>query len=286
MVKRKFSGQTVAIIILSILLVVAIVFGGAYAFYSARTSKTTSGRIVMGNVTIDLVSGLGISGKSEIVISNSTNLIPGQSMTNTPLTVLNKSSVPIYLIVVYKLEAYELTFQNGEPVKDGDGNYVLGDLVQDNFKDQVIDVGAEYINTVKSGGECADVSVELAEGWVDYVFEGEDENNDGSREYYRCLVLTKPIPKPDNNSNGDQTENGKTTVIKENKFKLSNGMGNNYQSTHIVFTFQAFAIGSETEAFDGFDVTTKDGRANICATVVGAIYQSQGSTFLTIDSKG
>ena len=197
MVKKKFSGQTIAIIILAILLVVAIVFGGVYAFYSARSSKITSGRIVMGNVTIDLVSGLGMSGKSEVVISNSTNIIPGQPMTNTPLVVNNKSSVPIYLIVVYRLDAYKLQFADGssEPTKDAHGDYSLGDRVEDLYIDQVIDVGAEYINEINPGGNSANVSAEEANGWVDYVFEGFDEEGNSNGEYYRCLVLTKTILK-------------------------------------------------------------------------------------------
>ena len=67
MVKNKMSGQTIAIIILAVLLILAIGFGGVYAYYSARSNSVT-GKIVMANLKISLESPG--SDRSEIVISN------------------------------------------------------------------------------------------------------------------------------------------------------------------------------------------------------------------------
>ena len=97
MVKKKISGQTITIIVLTILLVLTIGFGGVYAYQTARSKKVT-GQIVMANLTISMEAGG--SNKSEIVISNGTNLVPGQQLKNSPLTIQNISSVDVYLIVV------------------------------------------------------------------------------------------------------------------------------------------------------------------------------------------
>ena len=102
MVKKKFSGQTLAIVILAIMLLLTITFGGVFAFYSARSNKV-SGKIYMATLKISME--WKVSDKSEVVISNVTNLVPGQSLENTALVVKNESAVPIYLVVVYRIEA-------------------------------------------------------------------------------------------------------------------------------------------------------------------------------------
>ena len=92
MVKKKISGQTIAIIILTALLVIAISFGGVYAFYSARSNKV-SGRVMMATLSLSMSSGS--SDKSEIVISNGVDVVPGQPLKNSPLVVKNLSEIEI-----------------------------------------------------------------------------------------------------------------------------------------------------------------------------------------------
>ena len=131
MVKNKMSGQTIAIIILAILLILAIGFGGVYAFYSARSNSVT-GKVVMANLKIALESGTEESEKSEIVISNGVNIVPGQPLENSPLIIKNLSSVDIYLVVVYEINA--ITQDKIE--------------IEDEFKNPVLGLGVEYINSI------------------------------------------------------------------------------------------------------------------------------------------
>ena len=259
MVKKKISGQTLAIIILAVLLLLTIGFGGVFAYYSAR-SKKVSGKIEMANLKITMSSGG--SDKSEIVISNGRNVVPGQALENSPLTIQNLSSTTIYLVVVYKINAE----------KDN------GQIVTDSYTGAVIDLDVEYINPLFPS--CSSNRGVKNYEWVDYVFEADsnDENansvivDNEVKGVYRCLVSAIPFNPTQNDD--------PITVIGENKMSLSGDMGNDYQSTSITFTFQAYAIGGNTfngQFYEGMPAEER------CETIVDAIYRSQGNSFFKID---
>lgn len=248
MVKRKISGQTVAIIVLAILLIIAIVFGGVFAYYSASSSKIT-GKIVMANLTIVMESNSGGSDKSEIVISNGVNVVPGQPLVNTPLLVRNLSHTNIYLIVVYEINASKF---NTTPIAD-------------NYEESVLGLGVEYINSVYPANN-DNTSVSNTE-WVDYVFNGEEEGR-----LYRCLVSVVDHGKTGENDNG-------IVVIGENRLSLSSAMGNEYQNANISFTFQAYAIrATDIDEELNRGMTTEEK----CEVIVSAIYSGQDHSFLNI----
>lgn len=243
MVKKKLSGQTVAIIILAILLLLAIGFGGVYAYYSARSNKV-SGKIVMANLKISLISDVGDSGKTEIIISNGVNVLPGQPLQNSPLIVDNESNTNIYLVVVYELNATN---------KDG--------IIEDEHEDAVLGLGFEYINPYAT--KPITPTTVSNQNWKDYVFDASKVNHENAEnKIYRCLVCLAPTPS--------ETE---VTVIKKDGLALAPGMGNEYQSATIAMTFQAFAIGAESLELAGTN-------AEKCKTVVEAIYVSQSCRFL------
>ena len=157
MVKKKVTGQTIAIIILSILLILAIGFGGVYAFYSYRTSKV-SGKIVMGNLVIEFkTDDSGSSGKSDIKISNNVNVVPNEALGNTPLSISNASNAPIYVAVVYKLSAYKLEDENSLVEEDNSKPLIAGE-------DETL--------------------------WYDQLF---TSNLGSSPISYRCMVTMSPI---------------------------------------------------------------------------------------------
>jgi len=246
--KKKLSGQTVVIIILAILLLLTIGFGGVFAYYSARSNKV-SGKIVMANLKISLESGTGESDKSEIVISNGVNVVPGQPLENSPLIIRNLSTVSIYLIVVYEINAFK-------PDKTE---------ISDDYIDPVLGLGVEYINPIHS--EANDNIGVNNPVWIDYVFKAEAEN-----KLYRCLVsMTDFAPTAEN-------ENG-ITIIGENKLSLAGAMGNDYQNTSISFTFQAYAIGSATD----FGLSSNPSKQEKCEKIVSTIYKAQDKTFLNIN---
>lgn len=245
MVKKKLSGQTIAIIVLVVLLILTIGFGGVYAYYSAR-SNSVSGKIVMANLKISMESGT--SDKSEIVISNGVNVVPGQPLENSPLIIRNLSSVNIYLVVVYEINA---TTEDSAIIPDEYINPVLG-------------LGTEYINSINTDAS-RDRGVTNTD-WIDYVFNAEEEGR-----YYRCLVSTVDFAPTKDEDNG-------IIVIGEDKLALAGAMGNEYQRTTISFTFQAYAIGAATNF--GYDPNSK---ADKCEKIVSAIYESQQCKFLNIN---
>ena len=242
MVKKNFSGQTLAIIILAILLVLAIAFGGVYAFYSER-SQQISGEIKMANLEISLEAEKGESGKSEIIIYNKEDIVPGQTLTNSPLVVKNLSKVNIYLIVVYEIKAK----------KRDDGT-----KVDDDFKKPVLGLGTEYVNSVYPEYK-RDVFTNKV--WVDYVFNAKEES-----KYYRCLVSTASHPT--------STTEG-IDVIPKDQLALAPEMGSEYMYTEISLTFQAFAIAANDALVSG--LTTSQEK---CEKIVSEIYKEQGKTFL------
>lgn len=247
MIKKKLSGQTIAIIILAVLLLLTICFGGVFAFYSARSNKV-SGKIVMANLKITMESGT--SDKSEIVISNGVNVVPGQPLENSPLIVRNLSSVPVYLVIVYEVNA---TKEDKSSVKD-------------EFEEPALGLGYDYINSINTEENKSNANNN--KNWIDYVFNAEEES-----KVYRCLVSMVDFAPTGTSGNG-------ITVIAENKLSLSSEMGNDYQKTSISFTFQAYAIGSAS--FNG-QFTASTTIAQKCETIVSAIYDSQNHTFLNID---
>lgn len=165
MVKKRMSGQTIAIIILSILLLLTACFGGVYAYYSTNTSKV-SGKIVMANLNIRLQAGVGESASSEILVSNGV-FVPGQNLENTPLVVVNESNTPIYLSIVYKVNASDL--ETGKPLESYDDTKPL------------IDIGIDSESI-----------------WYDYLFVS--ENNLGEEVRMRCLMTKTPQYPTESNS--------------------------------------------------------------------------------------
>lgn len=252
MVKKKLSGQTIAIVILAILLLLAIGFGGVYSFYTARSNKV-SGTIVMANLSIELKADgiVGQTGKTDIFISNgvNVNVVPGQKLKNSKLSVINNSSVPIYLMVVYYLKA---------SILDSQGNVVSD--VTDTCTNPVLGLGYQYVNDANEytqTGAVADVP------WVDYVFDA-SEVEGGENKIYRCLVYTSPIEKEEDK-----------TVIGKDELALHHTMGNTYQQATISMTFQAFAIASAS-----FSFSSGETKANKSREIVKAIYQSQDCVFM------
>lgn len=155
MVKKKVSGQTITIIVLGILLLLTIGFGGVYAYYSFRSNRIT-GRIVMANLNIQFQENGGASGASEMVLSNGVNVVPNEFLQNTPLIINNNSNTPIYIAVLYKLNVYKLDTE-------------------------------ELVNY--------DNSVPLIKGasndWYDYTYVQEAN---GTQNVYRCLITLNPQP--------------------------------------------------------------------------------------------
>lgn len=277
MVKKKISGQTIAIIVLAILLICAIVFGGVYAFYSTSTKKAVSGRIVMANLDIEFkmddpstpeYEGLvGVGGASQILISCSDKVVPNQELSNTPLTITNTSNTPIYLVVLYRVERIEYDEEKG-PL---DVIYRYNDVNENGVYDKGVDNIREN-NGVKQFFNVLDIGTSQNVQWTNFVFDTTnypeyktDETDANDNDYIvRCLVSTEPV-----------TENIKEAiVIAKDELKLHKDVGNEFQSSELAFTFQAHAIGSESFQFG--QNTTNNQK---CDEILKAIYKTSGWKF-------
>ena len=268
MVKKKFSGQTIAIIILAIMLILAIGFGGVYAFYSARSNQVV-GKVQLATLTVrlDPNNNTGDSTESEesqIAISNYVNVVPGQALNNSPLKVLNESEgIDIYIAVAYKINA------TVEETKDGKK---VTKVIEDKFEESVLGLGYEYINSIhpeKSSKKWLEYDT-----WVDYVFDAPEEDTQ-----YRVLVSMKAFEPTVFDKEGKPIDK-QITVIAENQLSLSGAMGNDYQGANISFTFQAFAIAKAS--FDRV-FTAETTKAQKAEEITRGIYESQGCKFLSFN---
>lgn len=227
--KKKISGQTVAIIVLAILLLLTACFGGVFAYYSTTTDRVY-GRVTMANLRIDFQvgDGSGESGQSNVFVSDGIYL-PGQHLENSPLTVINESNTPIYLAVVYKVNVFE-----------GDVD-ITDALTQGN--PLAIDVGAGTGDSI----------------WTDYLFSG--TNSQDEVVSFRCLITTTPIASAQSN----------VTVIAENALRLPASWGNELQSKKISFSFQAYAIGSNSLSDL---INSSDSNTVKCQKIMSAIFEA------------
>ena len=208
MTKKKLSGQSITIIILAILLLVTIVFGGVYAYYSQRSTQV-QGIIKMANLKIEMIAGEAGSSGSSILLNTSSVYVPGQNMDNTALTITNSSNTSIYLVVVYSVKAY----------KDGDSSKEITDY---DLAHPVIDIADNFDASGKKI-------------WEDFRFTGENNETD-----FRYLIIANPIAPP---AGGQKSV---IDVIPENKLMLNRELGNNYQACTITLTFRAYCISSDS----------------------------------------
>lgn len=218
MVKKKFSGQTLAIILLAVLLSVTVCFGGVYAYYSQTTSQI-SGKIKMANLKITMqmdTINAGGSGSSEILISNGV-FVPGNTLENSPLKITNFSNTETYIAIVYKVNAYDADDQE---IDDYDLSDPLINIVGN-------DIWSDYLYTCYNNNDKNDPILD-----------------DGEPRQFRVLISTVEIPP------ADPDVGAVITVIGENCLQLARSMGNEYQGKNISFTFQAYAIGAGNGVFD------------------------------------
>ncbi len=203
---RKLSGQTITIIILAILLLFVSVCGGVYAYYSYNSNKI-SGYITLGNLKISMTGNSDPEGSGSSYIYMTSGLcVPNQSLENSPLTILNYSNVPIYLVVLYSVTAVNV-----------DDPSITIDTTE---RDHVLDIGNN--------------------DWVDYKYsyiieDNDEESLDPQTNVIRSFVNLTPFESTSQN----------IEVIGENRLKLHRDVGNEFQSKRINLSFQAFAIASQ-----------------------------------------
>lgn len=212
MTKKKLSGQTITIIILAILLLVTVIFGGVYAYYSQKSTQV-QGMIKMANLKIEMNAGGSGSSGSSTLLNTSSVYVPGQNLPNSALTVTNTSNTNIYLVVVYSVKAVKYDEQTNQPT---------GEIADYDFEHPVIDIADNIDATGKKK-------------WEDFRFQDSTNNTD-----FRYLIIADPIAPP------VEGQSNIIDVIPEGKLMLSRELGNNYQACTITLTFRAYCIGSDS----------------------------------------
>lgn len=104
MVKKGTSKQNIAIIVLSILLLLSIIFGTTYSYFNGASQELISGTITTATLTVSLSGAdeLGQTTPFELH-TGSDKVIPGQPLHNTRLQIKNESPVNTYMMVSYAL---------------------------------------------------------------------------------------------------------------------------------------------------------------------------------------
>ena len=93
---KKMTKSTFAIIIMAVIMVAMLAFGGTYAYFTAtageiKSDELTTARVKLGVPTITTVA-------------NTTLLLPGQPITTAPISIANESNVDTYVFVTVSID--------------------------------------------------------------------------------------------------------------------------------------------------------------------------------------
>ncbi len=120
MIKKGASKQNIAIIVLSVLLLLSIVFGTTYSYFNGASQDLVSGTVTTATLTVTIYSEDESGQTTPFELHTDGNkVIPGQPLSNTKLQVRNDSPVDTYMMVLCKLNVYkENDDENGNKVID------------------------------------------------------------------------------------------------------------------------------------------------------------------------
>ncbi len=109
MAKKGISKQNVAIIVLSILLLLSIVFGATYSYFNGSAENKIAGSITTATLKVEL-GGSDFSDSSSFSLhTGDSNVVPGQALYNTELRIKIDSSIKTYMMVTYTMTIYNDT---------------------------------------------------------------------------------------------------------------------------------------------------------------------------------
>ena len=97
--KRKMSKSTFAIIIMAVVMVAMLAFGGTYAYFTATATKKTTGEFTTGSIKLE-------SNDDATFVSGLTDVVPGDALTTGPLTLTTTSAgTDSYIAIKVTIEA-------------------------------------------------------------------------------------------------------------------------------------------------------------------------------------
>lgn len=82
--KKKMSKSTFAIIIMAVVMVAMLAFGGTYAYFTATATKKSTGEFTTGSIKLE-------ANDDATFVTGLTNVVPGDKLTTGPLTLTTTS---------------------------------------------------------------------------------------------------------------------------------------------------------------------------------------------------
>ena len=105
--KKKMSKSTFAIIIMAVVMVAMLAFGGTYAYFTATATKKSTGEFTTGSIKLE-------ANDDATFVAGLTDVVPGDKLTTGPLTLTTTSAgTDSYIAIKVTIEA---TDANDEPL--------------------------------------------------------------------------------------------------------------------------------------------------------------------------
>ncbi|MFQ6724002.1 MAG: hypothetical protein ACLRFE_01530 [Clostridia bacterium] len=212
--KKKTNVQNIIIIILCILLATSIGFGVTYSYYNGK-SDLVKGTITTANLSIDLLTENIFGQTSNLLIENPADesfLVPGNSLNNAKVNLINKCNQKTYMVVLYTLSARK------------------NDTTQE-------DVTSQLNNTPAIAFQSEAYNTDV---WRSISYRCENIN-----ATYTCLVGIDPFEPRERNSEGYPI-----TVLNANSIKIPEQWNDVLQNCIVTISITAYAIQAENLSTD------------------------------------
>lgn len=97
--KKKMSKSTFAIIIMAVVMVAMLAFGGTYAYFTATATKKSTGEFTTGSIKLE-------ANDEANFVTGLTDVVPGDALTTGPLTLTTTSEgTDSYIAIKVTIEA-------------------------------------------------------------------------------------------------------------------------------------------------------------------------------------
>ena len=231
--KKKMNKSTIAIIIMAVVMVAMLAFGGTYAYFTATTATRTN----------DFhVGKVALKSTGTFATLEERNVVPGDPVLKGSVTYTNESNVDTYIAVVFDIlykggyYVYDSTAKTWErkETKDGNGNWVYKNLT--NYQ---INEAFGNVLAISEGG--------IIDGkyWVQGGTGNENIYMMRASEGASSLIVDAPID--DNTGAMDEASERTTTFVKATDaepVKISKTLTRKYQE-HIVKDAEGKETGTE-----------------------------------------
>lgn len=208
---KKNRGQSIIIVVLSVLLLTSIGFGVTYSYYNGKTNLV-KGSITTANLSIAL-HGEQFGQTTEFSISapiNESFLVPGNGLYNLKLNLYNQCNNDTYMVVVYSLSAIK--------------------TMEDKSK---VDISSQLTNTPAIGFQ---ENAFDTKKWKSITYTCENLTNTS----YTCLVGLNTFSGRELNTDGYYIN-----VLQENKIKIPEQWTNLLQNCDVTISIMAYAVQAD-----------------------------------------